>query len=236
MRKLISIIDASVSYRSGLPLFKPKSLNHVLKGISFDIYEGDSIGIIGRNGVGKSTLLSLLNGIIKPNSGSVINYGYSTTLLSLNVSYDINVSGYHNAILSGMMLGINKSEMIRLMPSIISYSELGEFINQPIKNYSTGMKQRLGFAVAININSDILLIDEILGVGDARFMEKSKETMRKKLTSGDTVVLVSHHSQTIKSLCNKAIWIEDGKINRSGDAKEVIEEYEKFIIKEFSEH
>lgn len=229
MKKVISLKNASVSYSSGLAMFKPKSINHVLKGITFDICEGDSVGVIGRNGVGKSTLLNLLNGIIRPNSGEVINYGYTTTLLSLNISYDLNVSGYHNAIISGMLLGKTKKEMIALMPAIIEYSELEGFINQPIKNYSTGMKQRLGFAVAIHIKSDVLLIDEILGVGDARFMQKSKNTMKNKILSGDTVVLVSHQAQTIKALCNKAVWIEDGVVREIGDADKVIDEYERFM-------
>jgi lipopolysaccharide transport system ATP-binding protein len=230
-KPVITLENVAVTYKSGIPLFKQTNIHSALKDISFELHEGDSLGIIGRNGVGKSTLLNLLNGIIKPDKGKIINHGYRTALLSLSVGYDNNVSGYHNAIMSGMLLGRSKKEMLSLMPEIIEFSELGDFIYQPVKNYSTGMKQRLGFSVATNIDTDVLLIDEILGVGDARFKKKSTSVMKKKILSGDTVVLVSHNAGTIKELCNKAVWIEQGIVKAYGEPGKVVSEYEEYITK-----
>lgn len=230
-KPVITLENVAVTYKSGIPLFKQTNIHHALKDISFELHEGDSLGIIGRNGVGKSTLLNLLNGIIKPDKGKIINHGYRTALLSLSVGYDNNVNGYHNAIMSGMLLGRSKDEMLSLMPEIIEFSELGEFIHQPVKNYSTGMKQRLGFSVATKIDTDVLLIDEILGVGDARFKKKSTAVMKNKILSGDTVVLVSHNAGTIKELCNKAVWIEQGVVKAYGEPGKVVSEYEEYITK-----
>ncbi|MBY6198494.1 ABC transporter ATP-binding protein [Vibrio hangzhouensis] len=230
-KPVITLSNIEVTYKTGIPLFRKSNVHTALRDISFELHEGDSLGIIGRNGVGKSTLLNLLNGIIKPNNGTIINHGYRTALLSLSVGYDNNVSGYHNAIMSGMLMGRTQKEMIALMPEIIEFSELGDFIYQPVKNYSTGMKQRLGFSVATKIDTDVLLIDEILGVGDARFKKKSTEVMKKKILSGDTVVLVSHSAATIKELCNKAVWIENGVVKASGKPDVVVSEYEDYITK-----
>ncbi|MCX2779822.1 ABC transporter ATP-binding protein [Microbulbifer thermotolerans] len=222
----ISIKNVRVTYRSGIPLTRATNEYTPLKDISFDLYEGDSLGIIGRNGAGKSTLLRLLNGIIKPNDGKIINYGHKTALLSLTVGYDQNLTGRQNAVISGMMMGLNKRHIVSKLEEINEFAELGKFFDQPIKNYSTGMKQRLGFGVAIHLKPDILLIDEILAVGDTRFKKKSEAVMKEKITSGDTVVLVSHSPTTIKRLCNKALWIEDGIVAKYGDSTKVVEEYE----------
>lgn len=228
-KSVLTLKNVSVTYKTGIPLFKQRNVHQALQDISFELHQGDSLGIIGRNGVGKSTLLRVLNGIIKPDTGKIINHGFNTTLLSLKVGYDQNVSGRNNAILSGMLMGRCQADMLAAMPDIIEFSELGDFIDQPVKNYSTGMKQRLGFAVATQVETDILLIDEILSVGDARFKKKSKAVMRQKILSGDTVVLVSHNAKTISSLCNKAVWIENGVIQQSGDPVEVVNSYEKYI-------
>ncbi len=228
---VLTLENVGVTYKSGLPIFRQRSVHEALKDISFELNHGDSLGIIGRNGVGKSTLLRILNGIIKPDKGKIINHGYNTALLSLTVGYDNNVSGRNNAILSGMLMGKTKEEMIASMPDIIEFSELEEFIDHPVKNYSTGMKQRLGFAVATQVKTDVLLIDEILAVGDARFKKKSEAVMRKKILSGDTVVLVSHNAKTITSLCNKAVWIENGVVREQGDPDKVIKVYEEYITK-----
>ncbi len=228
---VITLKNVSVIYKSGLPIFRQRSVHEALKDISFELNHGDSLGVIGRNGVGKSTLLRLLNGIIKPDKGEMINHGYQTALLSLTVGYDNNVSGRNNAILSGMLMGKTKEEMIEQMPDIIAFSELEEFIDHPVKNYSTGMKQRLGFAVATQVKTDVLLIDEILSVGDARFKIKSEAVMHDKILSGDTVVLVSHNPKTITKLCNKAVWIEHGLIRKQGDPSDVIKAYEEFVTK-----
>ncbi|MCX2784429.1 ABC transporter ATP-binding protein [Microbulbifer thermotolerans] len=223
----ISLRNVRVTYRSGIPFIRAKNEYTPLKDISFDLYEGDSLGILGRNGAGKSTLLRLLNGIIKPDSGKLINHGHKTALLSLTVGYDQNLTGRQNAVISGMMMGLEKPYIVSKLNEINEFAELGGFFDQPIKNYSTGMKQRLGFGVAIHLKPDILLIDEILAVGDTRFKKKSEAVMKEKLTSGDTVVLVSHSSTTIKRLCNKALWINNGVVAKYGESSEVVEAYEK---------
>jgi lipopolysaccharide transport system ATP-binding protein len=226
---VITLENVGVTYKSGLPIFKQRSIHHALRDISFEINRGDSMGIIGRNGAGKSTLLRILNGIMMPDTGSIINHGFNTTLLSLKVGYDQNVSGRDNAILSGMLMGRSHQDMLSAMPEIIEFSELGLFIDQPVKNYSSGMKQKLGFAVATQVQTDVLLIDEILAVGDARFKKKSKAVMRKKILSGDTVVLVSHNAKDIAELCNKVVWIENGIVQQTGDPLDVVNAYERHI-------
>ena len=226
---VITLENVGVTYKSGLPIFKQRSIHRALRDISFEINRGDSMGIIGRNGAGKSTLLRILNGIMRPDTGSIINHGFNTTLLSLKVGYDQNVSGRNNAILSGMLMGRSQQDMLSAMPEIIEFSELGSFIDQPVKNYSSGMKQKLGFAVATQVKTDVLLIDEILAVGDARFKKKSKAVMRKKILSGDTVVLVSHNAKDIAELCNKVVWIENGIVQQVGDPLDVVNAYERHI-------
>lgn len=226
-KTVISLKDVRVTYRSGIPFTRATTTHSPLNGVSFDLQEGDSLGVIGRNGAGKSTLLRLLNGIIKPDDGEMINYGYHTTLLSLTVGYDQNLTGRQNAVISGMMMGLEKKYIVSKLDEIKEFSELGNFFDQPIKNYSSGMKQRLGFGVAIHLKSDILLIDEILAVGDTKFKKKSEAIMKDKIQSGDTVVLVSHSSSTVKRLCNKAVWIENGKVAKYGTSADVVDAYEK---------
>ena len=223
----ISVKSVGVTYRSGIPFTRATSNHSPLIDVSFELEEGDSLGVIGRNGAGKSTLLRLLNGIIEPDKGEVINYGHKTALLSLTVGYDHNLTGRQNAVISGMMMGLEKKHIVSKLDEIKEFSELGNFFDQPIKNYSSGMKQRLGFGVAIHLKSDILLIDEILAVGDTKFKKKSEAIMKDKIQSGDTVVLVSHSSSTVKRLCNKAVWIENGKVARYGDSADVVDAYEK---------
>lgn len=223
----ITLENVRVTYKSGIPLTRKSSEYTALRDISFEIYEGDSLGVIGRNGAGKSTLLKLLNGVISPDSGRVINHGHATALLSLTVGYDQNLTGRQNAVISGMMMGLDKKYIVSKLNEINAFSELGDFYDQPVKNYSTGMKQRLGFAVAIHLKADILLVDEILAVGDTRFRKKSEAVMQEKITSGDTVILVSHSARTIRRLCNRAVWIEDGVVRASGTTAKVVSAYEK---------
>ncbi|WP_448546864.1 ABC transporter ATP-binding protein [Thalassotalea fusca] len=223
---VITLENVGVTYKSGIPIFKQRLVHQALKDISFELCHGDSLGVIGKNGVGKSTLLKLLNGTIQPDQGTIINHGFSTTLLTLSLGFDGSVSGRDNTFLSGMLMGLSKNEVKSKLNEIIEFSELGKFIDEPVKNYSTGMKQRLGFAIAIHVKTDILLIDETLSVGDASFKKKSKKVMEDKLLSGDTIVLVSHSPGTIKKLCNKAVWIEEGVVQMTGTPAEVLKEYE----------
>lgn len=200
-----------------------------LKDVSFDLYQGETLGIIGRNGVGKSTLLRLLAGIIKPNQGTYINRGYHAALLSLQLGFTYYLTGRENAILSGILMGLHKKEIKAKLDTIIEFSGLREFIDQPIATYSSGMVARLGFAVAFQVNPDILLIDEVLSVGDAEFSQKSAKAMQERMRSNKTVVFVSHNAVLIQQLCHRTVWIEDGVSKAEGDTNSVLMEYHRFL-------
>jgi lipopolysaccharide transport system ATP-binding protein len=196
-----------------------------LKDISLDLYHGETLGIIGRNGVGKSTLLRVLSGIIVPDRGRVANVGISASLLSLQVGFIPQLTGRENAVLSGMLMGLHRREVEEKMDAIIEFSELGSFFDQPVRSYSVGMRARLGFSVAIQTDPDVLLIDETLGVGDAAFQKKSSEAMREKIRSNKTVVLASHMTQTVRDLCDRVVWIENGTARLEGNTEAVVSAY-----------
>ncbi|MCC8992944.1 MAG: ABC transporter ATP-binding protein [Candidatus Contendobacter sp.] len=198
-----------------------------LNDISFDLHHGESLGVIGRNGAGKSTLLQVLAGILRPDRGELVNHGVQTALLSLQIGFVPYLSGRQNALLSGMLIGLNRWEVIEKMGDIKAFSELGEFFDQPINTYSSGMKARLGFSVAFQLDPDVLLIDEVLGVGDSDFRRKSSSVMRNKIRSDKTIVLVSHSAETIRQLCDRAVWIEDGVTRAYGDTSDVLSFYEE---------
>lgn len=207
-----------------------------LEEISFDLHHGESLGVIGRNGAGKSTLLKLLAGIIGPDQGKVETVGLQATLLSLQVGFIPYLTGRENAILSGMLLGMHREEVEFKMDEILQFSELGDFFDQPISSYSSGMRARLGFSVAFNLEPDILLIDEVLGVGDAEFKQKSSNEMKRKIRSNKTIVLVSHSTSTIRELCDRAVWIEAGKTRAEGDTETVLSAYQEFFRKQRADH
>jgi lipopolysaccharide transport system ATP-binding protein len=196
-----------------------------IEDLSLDVRRGESLGVIGRNGAGKSTLLRLLAGITRPDRGELINHGYQATLLSLQVGFVQYLSGRENVVLSGLLLGLHRREIEDRLDEIVAFAELEDFIDQPIQTYSSGMRARLGFATAIHVNPDILLIDEVLGVGDAAFVEKSKEAMREKIRSDLTVVVVSHSTSAIAELCDRAVWIQRGRVEACGDTDEVLAAY-----------
>lgn len=221
--------NVGVNYRSGTSLFRKRRTFTALSNVSFDLYHGDSLGVIGRNGAGKSTLLRLLNGIIQPDSGTLENLNVRTALLSLNVGMDPTVSAEQNAILCGMLLGLSKMQIVGKLEEIFEFADLTDFMSEPVKNLSTGMKARLGFSIATHLKSDVLLIDEVLSVGDVKFRKKSRQIMEEKLRSGDTVVLVSHNANDIKTLCNKAVWIEHGRTIMEGPSGDVLKAYEAHL-------
>lgn len=227
---LISVQNVGVTFNTRKSLFRSDHIE-ALKDVSFNINRGDSLGVIGRNGAGKTTLLQLLGGIIRPDKGKIINNMATTALLALQVGFDPELSGRVNAILSGMLLGFLRHEVEANLTKIIDFSELGSFIDKPVKSYSAGMKARLGFSVALEMCPDVLLIDEVLAVGDMEFREKSIAVMREKLKSDQTIVLVSHDANTVKSLCNRAVWIEDGISRLEGDSAEVVEAYERYLTR-----
>lgn len=224
---IMSLKNVGLSYRRKRGVFGEEFW--ALKDVSFDLYQGDTLGIIGRNGVGKSTLLRLMAGIMQPSRGQLLNLGYQASLLSLQLGFIYYLSGRENAILSGMFLGLRKREILERMDAIIEFAELGDFIDQPIGTYSSGMLARLGFSVAFQVDPDVLLIDEILGVGDVEFYQKSARVMQEKIHSNKTIVFVSHHAGLIQQLCNRVVWIENGESRMAGDTRTVLAEYHKSL-------
>lgn len=196
-----------------------------LKNINFEIYKGDVLGIIGRNGAGKSTLLKIISGIMKPTSGSIITNGVIAPMLELGSGFDMDLTGRENIFLNGAILGYSESYLKSKVMEIIDFSELDKFIDEPIRNYSSGMLMRLAFSVATLVSPDILIVDEILAVGDEKFQAKSKKRMHELMQGGTTVIFVSHSIEQVKEICNKVIWLDGGQILMSGNAEEVCNSY-----------
>lgn len=207
---------------------KPKKTKfQALKDISFKIYKGEKVGIIGYNGAGKSTLLNVITGIYKPDSGCVKTEGRISPLLSLGAGFDYNYSGAKNIFLNGAVLGYDKKFLEEKYDEIVEFADLGEFINYPIKNYSSGMLAKLGFSIATIVEPNILIIDEILGVGDVNFKKKSNDKMKSLMDGQTTVILVSHSIPQIRQLCDKAIWIDNGCVREIGEVNTVCDNYLK---------
>lgn len=200
-----------------------------LQNVSFTVEKGDRVGILGLNGAGKSTLLKVIAGVFKPTEGSVTKHGKMVPLLELGAGFDQQYTGKENIYLYGAMLGYSKSFIEEKFDEIVEFSELKEFIDVPIKNYSSGMKARLGFSIATLISPDILILDEVLSVGDAKFRKKSEKKVLSMFDKGVTVLFVSHSLQQVQRLCNKAMILEKGKLIAYGDIDEISEKYEKMI-------
>ena len=220
--------DKGFTLKERILFFKSRNAyvkNNILRGISFDIEKGDILGIVGKNGSGKSTLLKLITKIIYPDSGSIKINGKVSSLIELGAGFHPDMTGRENIYINASIYGLTKKEIDSKLDTIIKFSELEEFIDSPIRTYSSGMYMRLAFSVAINVEAEILLIDEILSVGDANFQAKCFRKMQELKDSGITIVIVSHDLHTMEKLCNKVIWIESGKIKRSGIPNEVLKEY-----------
>lgn len=200
-----------------------------LKGVSFEIKKGDKFGIIGLNGAGKSTLLKLIAGVMKPTEGKIWVKGSMVPLLEMGAGFDPDYTGRENIFLKGALLGYTRRFLEEKFYEIVEFSELEDFIDVPLKNYSSGMKARLAFSIATMVEPEILIIDEVLSVGDAKFQEKSREKMNSLLDEDATVLFVSHSTQQVRNMCNKAIWLEKGELIAQGDVDEVCDAYEKFI-------
>lgn len=204
-------------------------LQHVLDDVSFNVKEGEFFGIVGRNGSGKSTLLKILAGIYIPSAGSVETIGRLTPFIELGVGFNPELTGKENVYLNGALLGFNRKEMSTMYDEIVSFAELGEFMDQKLKNYSSGMQVRLAFSIAVKADSEILLLDEVLAVGDLAFQEKCYEYFRKLKSSKRTVVFISHDMDAVQKYCDTTILIDKGKIVASGPPKEIIPIYKKLF-------
>lgn len=198
-----------------------------LHDVSFEVKRGEIVGIIGRNGAGKSTLLKVISGVFKPTSGKVVTAGRVAPMLELGSGFDMELSGRDNIFLNGAILGFTEEYLKSKYDGIVVFSELGEFIDMPLKTYSSGMLARLAFAVATVIEPEILIVDEILAVGDAVFQEKSRARMMDMMSGGTTVLFVSHSLEQIREMCNRVIWLEHGQVRAIGDTQDVCDQYEK---------
>ena len=206
---------------------KRKEKREVLKGINLKIKEGEVVALIGTNGSGKSTLLKLMTKIIYPNKGTITTNGKLTSLLELGAGFHPDFSGRENIYFNASIFGLTKKEIDARLEDIIEFSELRDYIDNPVRTYSSGMYMRLAFSVAINVDADILLIDEILSVGDEHFQNKCFDKMQELKDQGKTMVFVTHNMGSVKRLCDRAVWLCDGKIKMDGNTDEVVDEYVK---------
>ena len=215
-------------------LFKMKKSKtevfEAIRGISFQVQKGQIMGIVGKNGSGKSTLLKILSGIFSPDEGSVDLHGHSVSLLSIGVGFQKDLTGRENIYLSGMLLGFSEQQVAELIDEIIEFSELGKFIDRPVRTYSSGMYSKLAFSITSTLKTDIMLIDEVLSVGDAKFKKKSYARMKELISDKErTVIIVSHNSDTIRKLCDSVLWMHEGQIKMQGEPETVMQAYEEFM-------
>lgn len=198
------------------------ALDHV----SFSVERGETLGLIGRNGAGKSTMLKVISGILKPTEGSVTCHGNVVPMLELGSGFDMDLTGQENIFLNGAILGYDEEFLKEKYDEIVAFSELGQFIEAPIRNYSSGMLARLAFSVASVVQPEILIVDEILAVGDAAFQEKSRRRMLELMGGGTTVLFVSHSIQQVREMCSRVVWLEHGRVKEIGPTKTVCDAYE----------
>jgi ABC-type polysaccharide/polyol phosphate transport system ATPase subunit len=239
----IRVEDVSVTYRTSFeraPTLRGTMLRlgrrervvreiEALKGVSFEVEHGTVLGVLGANGAGKSTLVRTVAGILPPTDGRIEVRGRVSTLLALGVGFNRDLSGRENVVLGGLAAGLTRDQLAAKYDEIVEFAELEDFMDLPMRTYSSGMYGRLGFSVAVNMDPDILLIDEALSVGDARFRRKSFEKMRELCSEARTIVLVSHSMGSISELCDHAIWMHRGELRMDGEPDEVIEAYTNFL-------
>jgi ABC-type polysaccharide/polyol phosphate transport system ATPase subunit len=239
----IRVQDLSITYRTTFektPTLKTTLMRlgrrqravreiRALRDVTFDVKQGSVLGVIGANGAGKSTLVRTIAGILPPTSGKIEVHGRVSTLLALGVGFNGTLSGRENVVLGGLAAGLSKEQVAAKYDEIAEWAQLGDFMDLPMKTYSSGMYSRLAFSVAVNLDPDILLIDEALAAGDARFKTKSFAKMAELCEQARTIVLVSHALGTVKEMCNEAIWMHKGQLIMQGKPEEVIEAYTKFL-------
>jgi ABC-type polysaccharide/polyol phosphate transport system ATPase subunit len=235
----IEVKDVHISYRIlnnisiRSTLFHRKTRDEVfeaVKGVSFEVEKGGILGIIGKNGSGKSTLLRSIAGVFSPNSGTIDLHDHSVSLMALGVGFKPLLTGRVNIMLSGLILGFSEKEIREKLDEIIEFAELGDFIDKPVRTYSSGMNSKLAFAITAMLETDIMLVDEVLSVGDERFKIKSLAKMRELITNKDrTVIIVSHSIETLNELCDQVIWMNDGEIKEIGEPEIVLKHYREFM-------
>lgn len=202
-----------------------------LNDVSFKVEKGDVVGVVGANGAGKSTLLKVVSGIQKPAEGNVELNGRVVPMLELGAGFDMELSGKENVYLNGAVLGYSKEFLDEKYDAILEFSELGDFINMPVRNYSSGMVARLAFSIASQVNPEILIVDEVLSVGDEKFQKKSRDRMVELMSGGSTVLFVSHNINQVKDICNKAVWLRHGQVVMTGDVNTVCDQYQEALMK-----
>lgn len=215
-------------------LFQLKKSNievfEAVKGVSFKVPQGEIMGVVGKNGSGKSTMLRAIAGIFAPDEGSIDLHGHSVSLLSIGVGFQKSLTGRENILLSGMLLGFAEQQVREKMEEIIEFSELEKFIDKPVKTYSSGMYSKLAFSITAILETEIILIDEVLSVGDAKFKKKSFRKMKELITdSNRTVIIVSHNSETIRKLCDTVLWLHEGELKMHGKTEDIMPLYENFM-------
>ncbi len=226
-----TVLESIISiFRPGSPLLKQSRELWAVRDVTFDIGVGQCVGIIGRNGSGKSTLLKLCTRILRPNEGQITVRGRVSAMLELGTGFHPDLSGRENIYLNASLLGLNREDVQAVLEDIIAFAEIGEFIDVPVKNYSSGMYMRLGFSVAIHMRPDILIVDEILAVGDQAFQNKCYERIYQMKKQGVTIVIVSHHLETIRELCSHVVWMDLGRVRQIGKTEEVLHHYLSHLL------
>ena len=236
----IRVEDLTIRYRSLKSYSIKKNLLHLnrnkkeyfeaVKNVSFEVEKGEILGIVGKNGSGKSTMLRALAHIFSPDEGTIDTFDNTVSLLSIGVGFQKELSGRENIVLSGMLLGFPEEEIREKMPRIIKFADLGDFIDRPVSTYSSGMYSKLAFSITAILETDIILIDEVLSVGDRRFKKKSYKKMKSLISDKErTVVIVSHNNQSLRDLCTKVLWINEGEMVMIGETNEVLNKYEEYM-------
>lgn len=244
---MIKVKDVSMRFNLGIEknfsiklffinLFKPKKKEKkkdfwALKNVDFEVNKGEVVGFVGCNGAGKSTILKIVAGVMKPTKGTVERYGNICPMIELGAGFDMDLTARENIFLNGAILGYSKEFIEKKFDEIVEFSELKDFLDVPVRNFSSGMVTRLAFSIATIVEPEILIVDEILSVGDIAFQQKSENKMRAMIKGGTTVLFVSHSLNQIKSLCDRVVWLENGSVKKIGDPKEICEEYENFMMK-----